>query len=55
MGEIRNKKKFYTKKFEVKLTEGEYGYIKKRAKEEKITMSELVRRIIIESSRWKTF
>lgn len=55
MGEIRNRKKFYTKKVEVNLTEGEYIYVKKRAKDEKISMSELIRRVLIESSRWKNF
>ena len=55
MGEMRNRKKFYDAELKVKLPKYQLEYVKKRAKEEHMTVSEWIRNLLLETSRWKTF
>lgn len=55
MGEKRNKPKFFDAELKVKLPKYQLEYVKKRAKEEDMTVSEWVRNLLYETSRWKTF
>ena len=52
MGELRNKKKYYDAEMKVKLPKYLYEYVKKRAKEKNITVSEWVRDLLFETSKW---
>ena len=52
MGEIRNRKKKFDTVLNVKLSRYQLEYIKKRAKEENISVSKWIRNLIFESSRW---
>ena len=55
MVEKRKKKKFYDARLDVKLPKYMLEYVQKRAKEEHMTVSEWVRKLLLETSRWKTF
>ena len=55
MGEKRNRKKLYDARLDVKIPKYQLEYVKKRAKEDHMSVSEWIRNLLYESSRWKTF
>lgn len=55
MGEKRKRPKFNNAELHIKLPESQLEYIKKRAKKKNMTVSQWVRYVISEASRWTNY